>query len=463
MTKFRKKAAVYVVSDGRLLVFAHVAHPEVGYQVPSGTVKPGEPVTAAAVRELAEEAGLQVNEGMLEPLGVFEYDMRPFREEEQQRHAFLVRLDSEQIEQWTHWEEHPDTGDAAPERFDFHWEPLGAQLPNLLTVGQGSPIAALCVGHAGGISQRLEYRALDTTLKNALSRRRKAQCTALSLLFPELSEELGATALWRCNAAGALLEHVVYRAQLAARGQSSLAEVRELLLAALGLKQAAQPLAVRGADCLEVEDHAYETPLLLATAAAVRAGAQQVDSGYDAAIGLLRRAGFMNTVEGCVGLVVELADKTLLEASDSYTLSGLPGTCFCDRVDSLLRRAETVLHEATHTWLNTMLTERQPQGFGQGQYWSPWRHKHRPAFGILQAMLVFSLLCQLFDRCLCLDEVTEVDRAYARARLRVESGVLHDNIATLSDILAQVEDAALRAVLAEELNRALNLSSRKEC
>jgi len=171
----------------------------------------------------------------------------------------------------------------------------------------------------------------------------------------------------------------------------------------------------------------------------------------------------MHTVEGCAGLAIELADKTLLEASNSYTLSGLRGTLFCDRTDSLVRRAETVLHEATHTWLNIMLAERMPQGFRQGQYWSPWRHKLRPAHGILQATLVFSLLCQFFDRCLRFDEVVAVDKAYARARLRVESGVLLDNFSIISEVLMQVEDTPLRAVVAEELNRALNLISRKEC
>ncbi|MFN7153719.1 MAG: aKG-HExxH-type peptide beta-hydroxylase [Acidovorax sp.] len=451
------KAAIYVVSDGHLLVFAHPEHPEVGYQIPSGTVKLGESVTTAAVRELTEETGLHIEERMLESLGIFEHDMRPFREERQQRHAFLVQLNSVQRSTWTHWEEHPDTSGAAPEPFNFHWEPLAARLPRLLAVGQGAPIAGWCVAGGVGNTQRIEYSALETTLKDALSRRRTALCNALALLFPELCAEIS-VACARGEPSGALLEHVVYRAQRAAAGQESLAAVLELLRVVLELPQAKHPLAIRSEGCLKVSDHGYETPLYLATAAAVSAELQRGGAGYSAAMELLQRSDFMYTVEGCVGLVIELADKALLEASDSYTLSGLPGTSFCDRVDSQLRRAESILHEATHTWLNIMLAERQPQGFGPEEYWSPWRHRLRPAHGILQATLVFSLLCQFFHCCLRIDEVGDVDKAYARARLRVEAGVLHDNVASISSVLAKVEDIALRSVLAEELNRALNLS-----
>jgi 8-oxo-dGTP pyrophosphatase MutT (NUDIX family) len=54
-----RKVVIYCVRDGRLLVFRHVDYPweQVGIQVPAGTIKDGESVEAAALRELQEETG----------------------------------------------------------------------------------------------------------------------------------------------------------------------------------------------------------------------------------------------------------------------------------------------------------------------------------------------------------------------------------------------------------------------
>jgi len=67
----KKKVVVYVISSRGLLVFAHGAHPEVGYQVPSGTVRERETPLAAAMRELKEETGLQADSDKFTKLGIF--------------------------------------------------------------------------------------------------------------------------------------------------------------------------------------------------------------------------------------------------------------------------------------------------------------------------------------------------------------------------------------------------------
>ncbi|MER5372713.1 NUDIX domain-containing protein [Streptomyces sp. NPDC002553] len=55
----KEKVLVYVVRDGRLLVFRHTdySYEEVGIQVPAGSIRPGETPEAAALREAREETG----------------------------------------------------------------------------------------------------------------------------------------------------------------------------------------------------------------------------------------------------------------------------------------------------------------------------------------------------------------------------------------------------------------------
>jgi len=153
----KQKVVVYVISSRGLLVFAHGAHPEVGYQVPSGTVRERETPLAAAMRELKEETGLQVDSAKFTKLGIFNHDMRPFKAERHIRHAYLLQFEDQTINRWTHWEMHPDTHDAAPVEFHFHWEPLHRFLPSLLSVGQGIPIARLCTKPSLKKICRLEY------------------------------------------------------------------------------------------------------------------------------------------------------------------------------------------------------------------------------------------------------------------------------------------------------------------
>jgi 8-oxo-dGTP diphosphatase len=75
MEKVRKVLA-YVTREreGRreLLVFAHRDFPGAGLQVPAGTVKEGEEIEAALLREVTEETGL-VEWRVARKLGVYDY------------------------------------------------------------------------------------------------------------------------------------------------------------------------------------------------------------------------------------------------------------------------------------------------------------------------------------------------------------------------------------------------------
>jgi 8-oxo-dGTP pyrophosphatase MutT (NUDIX family) len=75
MEKVRKVLA-YVTREREgmreLLVFVHRDYPEAGLQVPAGTVKEGEEIESALLREVAEETGLAAWR-VVRKLGVYDY------------------------------------------------------------------------------------------------------------------------------------------------------------------------------------------------------------------------------------------------------------------------------------------------------------------------------------------------------------------------------------------------------
>ena len=134
-----EKVVAYVVAADRLLVFTHPLHPEVGLQVPAGTIKRNETPEIAVMRELCEETGLS-DFARPEYLGNARFDMSPFgRAELHQRYFFRVLLVRAAPERWQHIE--TSGGIDAPEVFEFSWVPITAVPP--LAAGQGAFIHAL--------------------------------------------------------------------------------------------------------------------------------------------------------------------------------------------------------------------------------------------------------------------------------------------------------------------------------
>lgn len=136
----RRKAYVYCVHDGRLLVFSHPDFPpsEVGIQVPGGSIRDGEDPEVAALRELIEETG-QDSFRIVRRVGQATYDISPYRPEIQERVFFLARPTDELPERWTAHEHHD--GEAPPTALAFFWIPLSAA--HVLQAGQGALIGAL--------------------------------------------------------------------------------------------------------------------------------------------------------------------------------------------------------------------------------------------------------------------------------------------------------------------------------
>lgn len=107
--KEKHKVVVYVISREHVLAFYHSDYPEVGYQVPAGTVESGETPQQAAKRELFEEAGLDVPLERFNLLGVESHDMRPFKRELHKRTFYYVTVDEQVSGTWLHHELHANS------------------------------------------------------------------------------------------------------------------------------------------------------------------------------------------------------------------------------------------------------------------------------------------------------------------------------------------------------------------
>lgn len=131
MSTIRYKVFAYITHANRLLVFRHLEFPEAGIQVPAGTVKEGEDLVDAVMREAQEETGL--TDLVLESyLGENIRDMADTGQDEvQHRHFYHLRCEGTPPDCWQHAETDPSDGNPAPIWFEFTWVDLSGEIPEL--------------------------------------------------------------------------------------------------------------------------------------------------------------------------------------------------------------------------------------------------------------------------------------------------------------------------------------------
>lgn len=138
-----QKVAAYVTRRKNdrfeLLVFRHVDFPDLGMQVPAGTIEPAESPEAAVIRELEEESGLKVED----PIKLGEYlFFKTYSQQYQHRHVFHLHQDSNLPDSWMH--EVQSSGDDHNLKFEYSWQPVGAVDPKLILLeGIGDSLLTL--------------------------------------------------------------------------------------------------------------------------------------------------------------------------------------------------------------------------------------------------------------------------------------------------------------------------------
>ena len=145
MTGRVAKVLVFATSARGLLVFEEPDFPEVGLQVPGGTVEPNESAREAAAREFHEETGLPAPSNLTE----FHTDeiLPPGTPEPVRRVSFHVGLKDGLPLTWDHLERHPcDSTD--PILFRFRFLPIEGA-PTDLGGAQGHICAKLATWLSG--------------------------------------------------------------------------------------------------------------------------------------------------------------------------------------------------------------------------------------------------------------------------------------------------------------------------
>ncbi len=118
------KVYAYITRRDQLLVFRHVDFPEVGIQVPGGTVEVGEALQVAIMREAYEKTGLE-SLHLVSYLGSHEWQFSAAGHEELHlRYFYHLVCGEEAPAPWQHYERHPSDGSPAPILFEFSWLPL---------------------------------------------------------------------------------------------------------------------------------------------------------------------------------------------------------------------------------------------------------------------------------------------------------------------------------------------------
>jgi hypothetical protein len=99
-----------------------------------------------------------------------------------------------------------------------------------------------------------------------------------------------------------------------------------------------------------------------------------------------------------LGVVVVLRRVAAPATTHAFSVATLPGTVFLEWPQLAARAGELLLHECGHSWLNETLALAHEDLHGDELWYSPWKRCRRSAFGIVHAVISFSLLVEYFAR-----------------------------------------------------------------
>jgi hypothetical protein len=187
------------------------------------------------------------------------------------------------------------------------------------------------------------------------------------------------------------------------------------------------------------------------TTAAPPALQELVSAAYDHGA----QTGFAELLTAHAVIVCLLRRKALGATLDSWTITRLPGTVFCDHTSASAVLARDLIHEAGHNWLNDALTATACTFNTEETFYSPWKKMRRPTFGFLHACWAFPLTMLYTAR--ALPQTTGDPHRFLTAYLDQQRSLLASTVDDHARALTLIPDLDLRDRLATVHREALAL------
>ncbi|MFG1776860.1 aKG-HExxH-type peptide beta-hydroxylase [Micromonospora sp. NPDC049048] len=165
--------------------------------------------------------------------------------------------------------------------------------------------------------------------------------------------------------------------------------------------------------------------------------------------------GFADLLASHAVVVCLLRRKQLGDPLDSWTITRLPGTVYCDHVNDPVVLARDLIHEAGHNWLNDALGATACRIGDEATFYSPWKKTNRPAFGFLHACFAFPLTMIYTAR--VLPGTSGNLYRFLSAYLERQRGLLAATVTDHARALALITAPELRERLRSIHHEALNL------
>jgi hypothetical protein len=224
---------------------------------------------------------------------------------------------------------------------------------------------------------------------------------------------------------------------------------------ALSTPTAAGPRVVVAPDLARLSrSEISETPYYVLGPATVSAP-DKLREIASAAYATAAEIGFADLLAGHAVVLCLLRQKSVGDTLDSWTITRLPGTVFCDHYAEPVVLARDLVHEAGHNWLNDAFAATRCTLPEEPRFFSPWKGTRRPAFGFLHACWAFPLMMIYTSRVLGSAEgtIARFLTGYLDQQRRLLAATIHDH----AQALALVDDVGLRDRLHTVYQEALAL------
>lgn len=221
------------------------------------------------------------------------------------------------------------------------------------------------------------------------------------------------------------------------------------------LASVGSPVVVDAANSHIVEVGADARAYSVDPAALLRGASPQGTKVTAEAFSAIDRVGYGDVLDQALAVVVLLDRKDLGTEVSSWTTTALPSTIYLDWYPTGELLGKDLLHEATHAWLNDAIDARQVEFPPEELYYSPWKERHRPAYGMLHSVIAFSRVTNYLAR---LHGVTEdaAVREYCRIRVDQESARLRSVRDSTYATFSVTPDPEIVALVRDEYEQAVD-------